>query len=271
MIVHSSLRDVVVIEGPEAVAYLQGQISQGVEDMAEGESRWSFCLEPQGKIEGFFRITRIEPDLLIADTGEGLGEAVKASMERFKLGTKVGFEVARRTMVSVREGSASDIEGTQWRIDLGWPGIEGTDLLLHEDAAGIPDSVSDEEWAQWKISHGVPSVGVDIPIGGIPNETGLTELACSFTKGCYRGQELVERIDSRGGQRMVLRRLEAEAGDEAVVAGSAVRDNDGGEVGRVTSTAGDWSLAYVRGAIDLDSVVNIEGGATASVRPLLIS
>lgn len=270
MIVHSSVRDVVTIEGPEAVAYLQGQISQSVEDMAEGESRWSFCLDPQGKIEAFFRITRLGPDLFVADTGEGLGEAAKASIERFKLGTKVGFEVSRRTMVSVRGGSAPEIEGTQWRIDFGWPGIEGTDLLLHEGAPGVEDSVSDEEWARWKVSHGVPGIGVDIPIGGIPNETGLTELACSFTKGCYRGQELVERIDSRGRQRMLLRRLEAVADDQAVVVGSAVRDDDGGDVGRVTSTAGDWSLAYVRGTVDLESVVNIEGGATALVRPLLV-
>ena len=50
-----------------------------------------------------------------------------------------------------------------------------------------------------RIEAGEPVMGVDVDEGTIPQETGLTDASVSFTKGCYLGQELVARIDSRAG------------------------------------------------------------------------
>jgi folate-binding protein YgfZ len=74
----------------------------------------------------------------------------------------------------------------------------------------------------------------------IPAETGLVERAVSFTKGCYTGQELVARIDSRGGN--VPRRLRGVvvAGDALPPVGAAV-SVEGKDVGSLTSVA--WSAA----------------------------
>ena len=72
--------------------------------------------------------------------------------------------------------------------------------------------------------------------------------AVSFTKGCYPGQELVERMDSRAAEApFALRVLEDlhghEPGDEIV--------RDGTVVARITSVAGGRALAYVRRGVEI--------------------
>ena len=94
-----------------------------------------------------------------------------------------------------------------------------------------------------RIIDGWPALGSEIiPGETLAAETGLTTVAVSFTKGCYPGQELVERMDSRGAvppRRIV--RLVVESGTE--VGSPVIRD--GVEVGQVTSVAGVNALARV--------------------------
>ena len=94
-----------------------------------------------------------------------------------------------------------------------------------------------------RIIDGWPALGSEIiPGETLAAETGLTTVAVSFTKGCYPGQELVERMDSRGAippRRIV--RVVVEPGTE--VGSPVIRD--GAEVGQVTSVAGVNALARV--------------------------
>ncbi|MGO8056067.1 CAF17-like 4Fe-4S cluster assembly/insertion protein YgfZ, partial [Rhizobium leguminosarum] len=84
--------------------------------------------------------------------------------------------------------------------------------------------------------------GVDVDGDTIPAEAGrwTIEQGVSFTKGCYTGQELVARIDSRGGN--VPRPLRVLRFDGPVDAGGEVLDAEGQVVGRITSAAGDVAL-----------------------------
>jgi hypothetical protein len=89
-----------------------------------------------------------------------------------------------------------------------------------------------------------------VPGSTIPASTGVIPLAVNFTKGCYPGQELVERMDSRGADApRTLRVLDADVG---VAAGDPVVV-DGDDVGSITSVAGDGglALAYVKRGIDI--------------------
>ena len=93
-----------------------------------------------------------------------------------------------------------------------------------------------------------PVMGVDITTEMIPAETGVVDVAVSFTKGCYPGQELVERMDSRGS--MAPRRLcrvtcapGAKVGDEVVV--------DSEIVGVYTTVAGINALALIKRGVDI--------------------
>ena len=99
-VIWATPRDVVVVEGSDAESYLHGQISQDVDDMAVGESRLSFLLEPKGNIESLFRITRSENQQYVLDTEVDHGELLKSSLERFKLRSKIEFSWSRWRMIA---------------------------------------------------------------------------------------------------------------------------------------------------------------------------
>jgi folate-binding protein YgfZ len=97
-------------------------------------------------------------------------------------------------------------------------------------------------------------MGTELTSDTIPTEAGVVAEAVSFTKGCYTGQELVARIDSRGGHvphllRHVRLSRRATPGDPVEV--------DGKEVGRLTSIAGDLALAYVARAVEPPAAANV--------------
>jgi folate-binding protein YgfZ len=98
----------------------------------------------------------------------------------------------------------------------------------------------------------------------VPGETGWNDRAVSFTKGCYTGQELVARMDSRVAE--PPRRLVRIESSETVTPGAPI-EVDGAEAGHVTSAAGTTALGYVkRGArTSGDAIV---GGTAARMEPV---
>ena len=95
-------------------------------------------------------------------------------------------------------------------------------------------------------------MGTEIEPGStIPATTGVVLLAVNFHKGCYPGQELVERMDSRGADApRSLRIIDLTSGGAV---GDVVHDSDGHEVGTITSATGDGGigLAYVKRGADV--------------------
>ena len=129
---------------------------------------------------------------------------------------------------------------------------EGTTPTPDEDAA--------------RIAAGIPRLGLDLDDSVIPQEADLDVDAVSFTKGCFVGQELVCRIDSRGHVNRHLRLLELDGG-AAPVRGASITV-DGREVGTVTSAAPGIALGYVRREVEPGTVVTIDDvAATVRVRP----
>ena len=251
LVVAAVPRDVLVVTGPEAETYLQGQISADVEAMEVGQSTLSFLLEPRGRVEALFVISRVGPETFVADTDAGFGDAMTTSLERFKLRTKAEFSLHQWTMHAVR-GPTSAAEPTIAAAATGpadapehvvrpthWPLAGGHDLLASPGSTvgsfgQGAEHVSAGEFEALRMAYGLPAMGTEIQPGDIPNETGLVEQAASFTKGCYRGQELVERIDSRAGGRRGIRRFRAGG---SVTAGEELRGADGAGIGAVLSAA----------------------------------
>lgn len=203
-------RDVVVVEGPDALGYLHSQVSQDLHGMADGERRWTFVLAPTGKVESLARVTKASDERYELDTDAGWGDALLARIDRFKI------RVQARTSL-VPAAAATEVDEAL-RIEVGWPRL-GTEIVPGET---------------------------------IPAGTGLTRVAVCFTKGCYPGQELVERMDSRAAEAPTsLRRLDVAAG---TAPGDPVLDA-GDEVGTVTSVAGARALGWVKRTSELGDVV----------------
>ena len=236
-------RDAVRATGPDVAAFLQGQISQDVDAVSPGDSAWSLVLAPQGKVEAWFRLTRLGDNEFLVDLDAGYAEALVARLERFKLRVDATFEILEGwQMLSIRgaSGGSNDLDAVQaeLRAAVAWPGFEGVDLLGPKVClpAGAEASTAAMEVA--RIRAGWPAMGRELTERTIPAEVaGLVESSVSFTKGCYTGQELVARIDSRGGNvPRPVRLLEIRGDGVSPGAGITV---DGKAVGEVTSAAAD--------------------------------
>ncbi len=254
-------RDVVTVEGPDAAAYLQGQLSQDVERLAVGGSAWTFVLQPQGKVDAWFRLTRVGHEAFRADVDAGHGEALLARLQRFLLRTKADLTLTTEPMVAVR-GMATVNGAAVPALDPAWPGIDGVDLLGTDQ---LPEGVARGTVAaleRLRIRAGVPAMGAELTERTIPAEAGVVERSVSFTKGCFTGQELVARIDSRGGN--VPRHLRLVEADELLTVGAGVLV-DGRVVGEVTSSvpAADGgpalALAYVGRAVEPPTDGSVHG------------
>lgn len=209
------MADRVLIAGPDAASYLQGQLSQDVESLSLDENRWTFVLDPTGHIDAFGQVMRIGEQQFAVDVEAGSGERLLARLTRFLLRTKA-------------------------------------DVTL-EPGGGTPFAVDERA----RIEAGIPSMANEIDERTVPAETGWVADAVSFTKGCYTGQELVARMDSRVAE--PPRRLVRIEGP--VTAGAAI-SVDGAEVGRVTSAVDGVGLGYVKRGTAL------EGDATADGAPV---
>ncbi len=197
-------RDVVRVAGPDAESYLQGQTSQDVAELGIGESAWALVLQPQGKLDAFVRVYRAGPAEFFLDTDAGVGGQLVARLLRFKLRTKVDIEQLDWRAVAVRGpgtagGPPEPDEGVMAAARFQWGGMYGYDLLgpgplLPPGAV----SVQPGAYEAARVEAGFPRHGAELDERTIPAEAGLVEASVSFTKGCYTGQELVARIDSRG-------------------------------------------------------------------------
>lgn len=232
-------RDAVRVSGPQALDYLQGQLSQDVAKLAIGASALSFLLQPQGRLEALVRVTKVAEDDLVLDTDGGWGDAVLTRLNRFKLRTKADIEPLAWKALALR-GSALDRAAIAapdggLAVDAPWPGFAGVDLL--GPAPVVPGGVrlcGPEAYEALRIHAGVPTMGAELDERTIPAETGLVDLAASFTKGCYTGQELVARMDARGSAApRTLRRITVE-GDAPVGAQVVI----GEKVAAVLTSAG---------------------------------
>ena len=226
-------RDVITATGTDARTYLHSQLSQDVAGMRVGETRQSLLLQPTGKIDGIIRVTCVEGETFVLDTDLGCGEAVLARLNRFKIRVKVELALGRESWVAVRN-VLTPIPGSipAWRCD-------GSAVDLRSKSANTEFRQGLlEEYEQARIIAAWPAMNVDVTESSIPAETGITDVAVSFTKGCYPGQELVERMDSRGS--IAPRQLRYVQVGEGVVVGQEVEHE--GRQGTITSVSGVHAL-----------------------------
>ena len=220
-------RDVVQVVGADALTYLQSQLSQDLRPLQVGQSVWSFVLQPTGKVEVLLRVWRTADDVFVLDTDAGFGDVLTARLNRFKIRVKADITALDWTCLAVRGEGAAQVDGLA-----SWGG--GVDLLGPEvlPPAGVDHGNADQLLAT-RIAAVWPKMGAEIVPGEtIPAETGITGVAVSFTKGCYPGQELVERMDSRGATApKLLQRFEV---------------GEGQAMGTITSVIGTTALGYVK-------------------------
>jgi folate-binding protein YgfZ len=241
----------IAVTGKDRVRWLHNMVTNNVRDLALNRGNYNFVLNAQGRILGDMYIYNRGESLLI-DTDQSNVEPLLASMKRFIIMDKVEMSVAPMVVFGICGPRAEENDGL---------GVKGMELLEIREFS--PDKlvvrgpqnkpgwyevwVSGEtsfqinfmgpehlvgtqalEW--WRVFHGIPQYGQDIRDRDLPQETEQTQ-ALNFTKGCYIGQEIVERIRSRGQVHRTFTGFEFEGGLPAL--GKA--DRDGRTIAEVTS------------------------------------
>lgn len=272
-------RDFLKVVGPDAFKFLQGQLSQDM-NLVPGASAWSLLLAPQGKVVAMLRVFRLAAEEFVLDTEAGFAETVVDRLSRFKLRVNCDIAPLDWQCLAVRGADAHSVAtpgdvGHVLAAD--WPGWPGVDLVGDSPTApaGL-ELVALATYEAARIEAGIPVMGRELTESTIPAEAGVVDRSVSFTKGCYTGQELVARIDSRGGN--VPRRLRGvvieHGAEDASVPVGAVLEVDGAAVGTLTSVV--WSprlgahvgLAYIKRALEppADALLSWgEGTATARI------
>ena len=283
--VDRSARGAVTVTGPDTLRFLQDLLSQDLADLGDGEGVHTLLLQPQGKLDVDLRLLRITNEEFRLDCEVGMGERLAASLERYRIRVKVQIEDRTETEGCImlrgpetigRVETVLGVEAppTQHHhavadsglrvVRANWPGLTETGGSTGVDLLGLR-SVITTAWAALResgvrpagldayetarIIAGIPRQGRDLDERTIPQEAFLDGDAVSFTKGCFIGQELVCRIDTRGHVNRYLRLLRLDAA--AAVGAEIVAD--GKVVGQVTSVAristapeGFAALGYVR-------------------------
>jgi folate-binding protein YgfZ len=255
----------IALTGSDRVRWLNGMVTNNIRDLAVGKGVYAFLLNPQCHILGdMYAYNRGES--LTLDTDQSELERLLAIFERYIIMDdvemanlsgqlqSVGIAGPKASEVLRNAGFAfPQLESLQF-ADVTWqnaavtivrgdhPGVEWYELWSAPEqvlalrsaltqAGAKPVSAAAQELL--RIATGIPRYGQDIRERDLPQETSQ-ERSLHFSKGCYVGQEIVERIRSRGAVHRKFAGFEVEGSLPAP--GTKVQA-DGKDVGEITSTA----------------------------------
>ncbi len=291
--------------GEDRVRWLNGMVTNSVQDLQPGKGCYNFLLSVQGRIQGDANIFA-EPNALLLETASEQVPGLMALLDRFIIMDDVeladssaaqsGLSLSGPQAASLLEhiglsvASLGELERqtTKWnsadvtlihaysplvpRFEL-WTTLEIIPLLSQAllDAGAVSCNQESQEWL--RLLEGTPRYGTDIRDKELPQETGQTR-ALHFAKGCYLGQEIVERIRSRGNVHRAFTafRLEGNLPEP----GSSL-EADGKQVGELTSVAAipstesngtsvQLALGYIRReALERNLPLQYPGGTAAPV------
>ncbi len=248
--------DLVWFSGADAVRFLNDLISQEIGDLEPGLVRRSLLLTPQGKLDHIIWVLRGEDEIgLVVEAGKG--EDLAGKLGRYRI--RVDVEIQPSTVDDwVVVGPFGNQPG-RWSgdraslvADVSWRNVDRS--LVVGDRPDLP-VLTVEDYEVLRIEAGEPLMGVDVTDATIPQETGLVVDTISFNKGCFLGQELVARLDSRGGRvNQHLRILRFEGTAPSV---GAEVSKDGELVGAISSSAHGVGLALLRRGVEPGEVVTV--------------
>jgi len=298
---------VLLLTGRDRVKYLHAISSNNIQALAEGQGTLALLLNPQGRIQAEIEVYAL-PEKLLVVSHASMRERTVALLKKYVIGSQVKIEDITEQMGSfaiegpqaaavVQEifgaalGEMVEMAAREISVDgipcclvrrshFGGVGAElfapreGLAALWWKALGGVRarggEPIGMAAVNSLRLEAGVPWFPADFNDGMIPHEAALENTHISFNKGCYTGQEIVERVRTRGhvNKKRVLLKF---SGSEPPAAGTKLRVGSD-EIGVVTSGAvsngggGAIGMGYVRREqFAAGSVVEFEGG-TAEVR-----
>jgi folate-binding protein YgfZ len=294
----------IAVSGRDRLRWLNGMITNNVRDLAPQHGVYAFLLNPQGHILGDLYAYHCGESLVVDTDQTERGRIlehfdhyiVMDDVEIADIGDRqasVGLAGPKAVEVLRAAGmEGPTLEPLQW-ADIDWRGLKLT--LVRGDHPSVP---SFELWLVpggvsplwealgkagakpagsaalelFRVASGIPRYGQDIRERDLPQETEQVR-ALNFSKGCYIGQEIVERIRSRGN---VHRKFSGFVVKGSPPPGGAKVQSDGKDVGELTSMASlplpdaelVVALGYIRREAGTPGKTFQADGAQVTVAPL---
>ena len=302
----------VSVRGEDRFRWLSGMVTNMVTDLAVNAGAWNLVLNAQGRIQGDLVVWR-EDDRIELEIATDQYERQLKHLEHFiimddvelaPLNGEAAGEAGPEAVLGLTGPQAGEVlerlslptladPMTCTRVE--WNGVDirlvrGYGALVPHYELWVPEAMLGKLWKYmltagaipvgcaaveaFRIAEGIPLYGVDMVERDLPHETSQTR-ALHFSKGCYLGQEIVERIRSRGNVHRHLRQLEIEG---PIPHSGTDLTLDGAPAGQITSAAevsvgtGNrvFALAMVRAEAETRNVpLSYEAGSSAGTARIL--
>lgn len=286
VLIELSMLSLTRAHGADALAFLNGQLSNDVRRVDEAHSQLAAWCNPKGRALALFRVLRRGEDYCLQLPGT-LQETVLKRLRMFVLRAKVTLDEADNDLVSF--GVAGPHAEALLREAFGELPGGVNDSVTHNDVTVLRVSaaptrfmviapvnaarelwqrlrsgtrpVASDRWTWLDIGAGLPQVYPETSEAFVPQMLNLELLGgVDFKKGCYPGQEIVARLHYRGGlkQRMVRAHVDADAAPGMPL---YAPDLPGQATGAVLSAA-----AAPAGGYDLLAVIHLSSVAAGAAR-----
>jgi aminomethyltransferase len=288
-------RGLVLATGKDRKAWLHNLVTNDVKKLEDWDGCYAFAIDVRGRVQFDLNILSL-PDALWLDIDRAAVPAALAHLNKFLITedvqlTDVSDQFARLGVAGPRAADVAAWAGVDDLLELAPLATaqladEATGLMRH-DFAGLPGfelliplAAAHDRWDKFRggaellpaglqvldvlrIEAGIPWLGRDIDDKVIPPETGQIERGISYHKGCYLGQEVIERMRSHAAVAKKLVKVAVDDGNELLPPLSASTapspslplKQGAAEVGRLTSlvqhpTESKWvGLGYLRTSV----------------------
>jgi len=259
MILQLNNRALLKLSGGDTQTFLQGQLSNDIDGLEEGEVQLNAYCQHQGKIIALLWVMKRDDDFYLSFPSD-LAEIITKRLTMFKMMSAVEITDVSTDIVQLGV------------IDEGFDGAfklnDQQSVALVENVDGV-ELDNESEWALACIANNVAEVELKTSEKFVPQLLNLDidEVGVNFTKGCYPGQEVVARLHYLGKSKRRMRQFECEGevnvGDELLVTGSKSAKASGIVVRRVklgdkSSFLATVEVGFEDAAITLNNADGIE-------------
>ena len=284
---------VVEVSGADAETIMHNLTTNEVKSLKDGQGRESFITDVRGKTLGHVCLFREGANLLLIGAS-GQSEVIRSHIDRYTIredatpairdsehtawvlspaaanlaGLDLMDGITLKSAPIVIEGTEAKCYATRWLgegtvVILGRPGVaaslaEGLQTRLLDAGSGEIELGGERTFHDSRTRIGFPWLGIDLDDSNLPQEADRDEVAISFNKGCYLGQETVARLDALGQVQKKLVRWSILGG---VPAAGTTLESEGKKVARLTSVVPDGSGGAL--AIGFARRSHFETGSTA--------
>jgi len=281
-LVDKNYRAYLSFTGPDRVRYLNAILTNNIKDLPAGQGNISLLLNPQGhilaEIETYAEADRlfcishamirerliewldkyiIMDDVTLTDESQRHGTLALEGPKAASIAQELtGIDISKLAELSRMETAVATIPC--WMTKRSPGGVAGCEFVAElEKLASLWQILSESvkkhgggpmgyaALSAERLAQGVPWFGYDFGEKQIPHEAGLETSHISYTKGCYTGQEIVERVRSRG--QVNRRRVDLVFEGAGVPAAGETLTADGKEAGFVTRAAIPSFLSHAIG------------------------